>query len=112
MNFVGHIATGLAVGGDDPSFLVGTALPDFASMGRMRLEHGASGPLADGIALHHTTDHAFHAEDWFLDFERDLRAVLADDGLPDGAPRARARTSAPSCCSTARCSRNRRPPRA
>jgi hypothetical protein len=91
VNFVGHIATGVRVGdgpaGGDVAFLVGTALPDFASMGRVRLGT-ASGTLGDGIALHHATDHAFHAEEWFVEIERDLRAALADDGLPDGAARA------------------------
>lgn len=89
MNFVGHIATGLraASDGDDPAFLVGTALPDFASMSRTRLGP-AVGPLGGGIALHHATDHAFHAEGWFLDLERDLRERFRDDGLPDGAARA------------------------
>src|SRR5438874_13394876 len=88
VNFVGHIATGLraAGDGDDPAFLVGTALPDFASMRRTRLGP-AVGPLADGIALHHATDHAFHADGWFLDLERDLRDGLRRDGLPAGPAR-------------------------
>jgi hypothetical protein len=89
VNFVGHIATGLRAGGDgsDPTFLVGTALPDFASMRRTRLGP-AVGQLGGGIALHHATDHAFHAEGWFLDLERDLREGFRHDGLPDGAARA------------------------
>lgn len=90
VNFVGHIATGLRAGGDgddDPAFLVGTALPDFASMSRTRLG-SAEGSLGGGIALHHATDHAFHSEEWFLDLERDLRERFSDDGLPDGAARA------------------------
>jgi len=89
VNFVGHIATGLraAGDGDDPAFLVGTALPDFASMRRTRLGP-AVGTLADGIALPHATDHAIHAEGWFLDLERHLRDGLRRDGLPDGAARA------------------------
>jgi hypothetical protein len=89
VNFVGHIATGLqaAGDGDGPAFLVGTALPDFASMRRTHLGH-AVGPLGDGIALHHATDHAFHTEGWFLDLERDLRDGLRHDGLSDGAARA------------------------
>lgn len=89
MNFVGHIATGLRAGGDgdDPAFLVGTALPDFASMSRTRLG-SAEGRLGGGIALHHATDHAFHAEEWFLDLERALRERFRDDGLPDGTARA------------------------
>jgi hypothetical protein len=89
VNFVGHIATGLRVGGDqvDAPFLVGTALPDLASMARTRLG-AADGSLGGGIALHHATDHAFHAEGWFLDLERELRELLRQDGLPDGAARA------------------------
>ena len=86
---MGHIATGLRVGGDpvDPPFLVGTALPDFAAMARTRLG-AAEGSLGEGIALHHATDHAFHAEGWFLDLERELRELFRDDGLPDGGARA------------------------
>jgi hypothetical protein len=89
VNFVGHIATGLRVGGHpvDPAFLVGTALPDFAAMGRARLGT-AEGSLGGGIALHHATDHAFHAEGWFLGLERELRELFRKDGLPDGAARA------------------------
>jgi len=89
VNFVGHIATGLRIGDEpvDPAFLVGVALPDFAAMGRTRLGP-AEGPLGDGIALHHATDQAFHSQAWFLDFERELRGRLRQDGLPDGAARA------------------------
>ena len=89
MNFVGHIATGLRVGSlhAEPQFLVGTALPDFAGMGRTRLG-AANGPLGAGIALHHATDRVFHAAPWFLDFERELRSQLREDGLPDGGARA------------------------
>ena len=90
VNFVGHIATGLRVRGDEAEapFLVGTALPDFAAMGRTRLG-AAAGPLGGGIALHHATDQAFHADPWFLDFERELRSAFRADGLGDGAARAR-----------------------
>jgi hypothetical protein len=89
VNFVGHIAVGAAVAsGDDAEFLVGTAVPDFASMARTRLRGAAPGALADGITLHHATDRAFHADEWFLALERDLRAGLLADGLPDGGARA------------------------
>jgi len=89
VNFVGHIAVGLEAGRDPeaPLFLVGTALPDFASMARARLGR-ADGALGDGIATHHAADHAFHAQAWFIDVERDVRASLSLDGLPDGAARA------------------------
>jgi hypothetical protein len=87
VNFVGHIAVG-AAGDGDGEFLVGTAVPDFASMARTRLRAAAPGALADGITLHHATDRAFHADEWFLTLERDLRAGLLADGLPDGGARA------------------------
>ena len=89
MNFVGHIATGLRLdnGLDGPGFLVGTALPDFAGMGRVRLTR-AAGSLGGGVALHHATDHAFHADEWFLELEAELRTTLRAGGLPDGAARA------------------------
>jgi hypothetical protein len=88
MNFVGHIAVGLRARGRNATtaFAVGTALPDFASMARMRLQTG-QGVLAEGIAVHHATDEAFHSNDWFVDLERSLRASLGRDGLPDGASR-------------------------
>jgi hypothetical protein len=89
VNFVGHIAVGASVA-DDTGFLVGTAAPDFASMARTRLRGGAAGAgaLADGIALHHATDRAFHADEWFLAMEHELRVRLLADGLPDGGARA------------------------
>ena len=70
-----------------PGFLVGTALPDFAAMGRTRL-----GP-ADGSARRRHRPPSRHRsgvppEAWFLDFERELRGLLRQDGLPDGAARA------------------------
>lgn len=89
VNFVGHIAAGIRVDGHREAslFLVGTALPDFASMARARLAqtHGA---LGAGIATHHAADHAFHGQAWFIDLERELRASLSRDGLPEGAARA------------------------
>jgi hypothetical protein len=89
VNFVGHIAVGVAEsGGADPQFLVGAALPDFASMARTRLPGRATGTLAAGIALHHATDHAFHADPWFHECEHELRTELRADGLPDGGARA------------------------
>jgi hypothetical protein len=87
LNFVAHIAIGVRLGYDDPAVLVGTALPDFAGMARLTLRT-ASGAVADGIAVHHTTDRVFHADDWFLDLQTELRASFRDDGLPEGAARA------------------------
>jgi hypothetical protein len=89
LNFVAHIAVGRRVCDVPaiPDVLVGTALPDFAAIARMRLDAG-SGVLADGIAVHHATDEVFHRDPWFLDVERCLRAELSDKGLSEGAARA------------------------
>jgi hypothetical protein len=87
VNFVGHIAVGRAVhhgvGEPDPSFLLGTALPDFAAMARVRLAP-ADGALGDGMAVHHETDAVFHRARWFLDSEHDLLDDLTAAGLPRG----------------------------
>lgn len=88
MNFVGHIAVGRALHDDraepDPTFLLGTALPDFAAMAGVRIERG-DGALGDGMAVHHETDAVFHREGWFLDSEHDLLDDLTEAGLPRGA---------------------------
>jgi hypothetical protein len=88
LNFIAHIAVGVRsqIGARDDLFLSGTALPDFASMAGVRLLP-AEGQLAHGIALHHATDHVFHAGSWFLDLERDMRHSLARAGLSDGGAR-------------------------
>jgi hypothetical protein len=94
VNFVGHIATGLVArdggvrhgAGDPPpdtTFLLGTALPDFAAMARLRLDR-VGGPLGRGMQLHHDTDAVFHREGWFLDLEHELLADLVAAGLPRG----------------------------
>ncbi|MEX2100552.1 MAG: hypothetical protein WEB19_03980 [Acidimicrobiia bacterium] len=84
MNFVGHIATGLAI--DDASgttFLLGTALPDFAAMVRLRLDR-TDGELGLGMQLHHDTDAVFHRQGWFLEHEHELLADLVASGVPRG----------------------------
>jgi hypothetical protein len=85
VNFVGHIAIGMRSRRDAPDveFLVGTALPDFASMARLHLAPD-NGPLGRGMALHHEADGVFHRHGWFLDLERELHDALAADGLPRG----------------------------
>ena len=95
MNFVGHIATGVIVDGSrhDTTFLLGTALPDFAAMARLKLDRNASldtgspetgGSLATGMQLHHDTDAVFHRQGWFLDLEQQLLDDLTAAGVPRG----------------------------
>jgi hypothetical protein len=85
VNFVGHIAIGLTVGArsSDTEFLLGTALPDFASMARLHLAP-ADGPLGDGMELHHRADSVFHRHTWFVAFERDVQRDLIDAGVARG----------------------------
>jgi hypothetical protein len=89
LNFVGHIAIGVAVDGPraDTEFLLGTALPDFAAMARLRLDRTTtigSGSLRAGMQLHHDTDAIFHRQGWFLDFEHALLDDLSAAGVPRG----------------------------
>jgi hypothetical protein len=88
VNFVAHVVVGArSDDGDDALFLTGTALPDFASMARIRLRD-SPGALGRGIAFHHATDHAFHTGTWFVGATRELRRSLERAGVPDGAARA------------------------
>jgi hypothetical protein len=85
MNFVGHVAVGLAVG-DRPGgshYLLGAALPDFAAMARLKLAR-THGPLGAGMDLHRATDAVFHSQSWFLDLERELRIELVGAGMARG----------------------------
>ena len=94
MNYVGHIAAGLeasAGAGDvDEEFLVGTALPDFSAMARVRLRSGGAGPVVAGIAAHRVADTRFHGLEWFRTATRELRDALLAEGLPAGPARAAA----------------------
>ena len=85
MNFVGHIAVGVTVDASraDTEFLLGTALPDFAAMARLKLDR-TSGSLGAGMQLHHDTDAVFHRQGWFLDLEHDLLDDLTAAGVPRG----------------------------
>jgi hypothetical protein len=87
VNFVGHIAVGRVLHdrpAADASFLLGTGLPDFAAMARVRIARVA-GPLGDGMDVHHRTDAVFHRGQWFLDSEHELLADLERAGFPRGA---------------------------
>ncbi len=109
MNFVGHIHLALvhldgagpgrtpgAVESSVPDpdggavpYLVGSALPDFAAMGRFRLtgRPGDEGVRA-GIELHHRTDDAFHRHPWFRSNSTAVAEQLEARGLSRGAARA------------------------
>lgn len=103
MNFVGHIhlariklENGSPASGDDTpphaenvGFLIGSALPDIAAMGRFRLTgHTADHSVAAGIDLHHRTDEVFHRHDWFRRNSKAVAERLELAGLSRGAARA------------------------
>lgn len=101
MNFVGHIHIAghcLERHGhksDHPSvphpdrYLLGAALPDFATIGRFQLTGQPTDPdLAAGVDMHHATDDAFHGSDWFLTHSTAVRAKLESRGVNRGAARA------------------------
>ena len=90
MNFVGHIAIGVTLDGSrtNTEFLLGTALPDFATMARLRLDRqdaiARESALGAGMQLHHDTDAIFHRQGWFLDLAHDLLDDLTAAGVPRG----------------------------
>jgi len=87
VNFFGHAA--VASWNDDRGGVaLGAMLPDFATMCRARLAPAADAALADGIALHHATDAAFHALPVVLDLMRELDARLDRGGCARGPRRA------------------------
>ncbi len=108
MNFVGHIhlariaadvgrppGAGRGHRGDRPAgpteqgFLVGSALPDIAAMGRFRLAAPATDRhVRNGIDLHHRTDDAFHRHPWFRRNAKAVSEELERAGLSRGAARA------------------------
>lgn len=103
MNFVGHILLArryLTEGhgadvvpeqddqGDkaETGFLVGSALPDFAAMGRFRLTETAEDlSVRAGVDFHHQTDDLFHSHPWFRDNSNQVEADLEAAGIPRGA---------------------------
>ena len=72
--------------GDHAARLLGSALPDLATVGRFRLlgstDHAA---VRDGIALHHRTDDLFHRHPWFTERNRELTGALTESGVARGA---------------------------
>ena len=82
-------------------------LPDFAGMIRARPPVADHTELAEGIAFHHATDHAFHDSATFRALTAQANAELSAGGLrrgkrPRGSPRRsrdparrRARTATP-----------------
>lgn len=87
MNFFGHVV----VAGwfeRDPGYLLGSMLPDFASMSGTRLGTVPVAAVAAGVALHHRTDDAFHTAPAFLHLMTLAREELEARGVAWGTARA------------------------
>lgn len=93
MNFIGHATVALWRSAE-PAYVLGSMLPDFASMAGTRLVPGvgappdAEGALARGIALHHQTDDVFHGDPWFTALVQGTLDALSAEGVQRGAARA------------------------
>lgn len=83
MNFFGHayVATRDTAYGDDPAFILGAMLPDFASMCRARLGEVTDTGVRAGVAHHHAVDARFHRAPEFVALETGGRDALAEAGL-------------------------------
>jgi len=60
VNYFGHAAVASWHGPVSPGRALGAMLPDFAGMCGARLGDASDPEVAEGIALHHATDHVFH----------------------------------------------------
>lgn len=89
MNYLGHVAVALATGRDEPAFILGSALPDLASMVGVRFDRTLlPTAVAEGVACHHAADEAFHAHPAFRSGSAALRADVRAIGLGTGPARA------------------------
>lgn len=87
MNFFGHAAVA-SWSAAAPGTLLGAMLPDFATMSRNRIAGADEPSVADGIALHHATDAAFHALPAVTAAMRELDDRLERAGCARGPRRA------------------------
>lgn len=89
VNYLGHVAVGLAIGRAEPHFALGAALPDLTSMVGIRFDRGRlEGALADGVACHLAADTAFHDHPAFRSGAAALRRDLHEAGFATGPRRA------------------------
>lgn len=88
MNFFAH-ALFAARRRPDAPWILGSMVPDLASMAGLRLRHATERPrlgvlLGAGIDFHHATDDAFHRAPKFQALEAETREELKARGLSGG----------------------------
>lgn len=87
MNYFGHAAVASWYS-NDPGFVLGSMLPDFANMLGLRLGQARSEPVRSGVAFHHRTDQVFHDTASFRSLSKAALQELLDGGLGRGSARA------------------------
>jgi hypothetical protein len=87
VNFFGHAAVA-SWSAAEPGTLLGAMLPDFATMCGGRIAGADDAAVAEGIALHHATDAAFHQLPAVTGLMRELDEQLAGGGCSRGPRRA------------------------
>ena len=96
VNFIGHATVALWAR-TDPGFVLGSMLPDFATMAGARLRTSAAEPgvtsaqpdaIVAGVAFHHHTDEVFHALPTFTRLSQLALEELSARGLARGPARA------------------------
>jgi hypothetical protein len=88
VNYFGHAAVATWRDAATGALALGAMLPDFATMCRSRLAEPADAGIADGVALHHATDAAFHQLPAVVGLMRELDDRLARAGCARGPRRA------------------------
>ncbi|MEM9072877.1 MAG: hypothetical protein AAGE52_30500 [Myxococcota bacterium] len=87
MNFFGHAAVSSWAGAARDGVL-GSMVPDFESMTRVRVLDVHGDPIQRGIEFHHQTDDAFHRGPVFLSLCRRALNELGERGVRRGTARA------------------------
>jgi len=87
MNFFAHAALALWRS-DDPRFVLGSMLPDFAGMLGLRVLRIDDRALAAGVTYHHATDAAFHRAPLFVELCTRGIETLSAAGVARGTARA------------------------
>lgn len=87
VNFFGHAALA-SWQRPEPDFVLGSMLPDFASMIRTRPPDVLDRALADGVSFHHATDRVFHELDAFRALSGDALSWLCERHLRRSSARA------------------------
>lgn len=80
VNFFGH-AVVASWHSSEPGFILGSMLPDFATMIGDRVPEVSHQELESGVDFHHATDRVFHDSPTFRRLEREARGVLRELGV-------------------------------